>query len=363
MTRWLLVFLVACGSGGGGPSPDGGGTVVGPGTRAYDVTSYALAGAFDWDNRVLVASETIALTLASTDDAVVELDAAVTIGRVHAANRDLPWAHDAGAQTLRVDVSSLGAATVELTVEYQAAPSGSLIAVNVRDADPVSSRVVFTDSEPDRGVFWLVANHRPSDRARWAVELTVADDEDVIANGSRVRDQAVSGGRLVRYEIDQPIPTYLMAFAAGQLAHHDRAGRIPLSVWYRRGLALDPEQHLDVVAEAMAVFENLVGPYPWDRYSVVLLPQFGGGMENATITFNLETSGQGNISFSLNAHELAHHWFGDWVTVSDFDDLWFKEGMATLLEAEAQRSRRDLEGKGRRFGIDFAFDPADAVIV
>src|SRR5439155_12267058 len=106
-------------------------------------------------------------------------------------------------------------------------------------------------------------------------------------------DEARPGGRLVRYEMDRPLPTYLMAFAAGQLEHHDRAGgRVPLSVWYRRGLVLDPAATLDVVAGVMATYEGLIGPYPWDRYSVVLLPQFGGGMENATITFNIETSGQ-----------------------------------------------------------------------
>src|SRR5262249_26198581 len=135
----------------------------------------------------------------------------------------------------------------------------------------------------------------------------------------------------------------------------------PLSLWYRRGLAVDAEAHLDVVALAMAAFEPLIGPYPWDSYATVLLPQFPGGMENATITFNVETSGQANVSFGLNAHELAHHWFGDWVTMHDFDDVWVKEGMATLLASEADRARRDTEGKGRRFGFDFGFYQGDAV--
>jgi hypothetical protein len=95
---------------------------------------------------------------------------------------------------------------------------------------------------------------------------------------------------------------------------------------------------------------------------VVLVPQYGGGMENATITFDNELSGQGVLGFGLSAHELAHQWFGDWVTMHTYDDVWVKEGMATLLAAEADRARRDRDGTGRWFGSDFNFNPDDAVV-
>ncbi|MET0594160.1 MAG: M1 family aminopeptidase, partial [Polyangiaceae bacterium] len=68
-----------------------------------------------------------------------------------------------------------------------------------------------------------------------------------------------------------------------------------------------------------------------------------------------------NLNANLHAHELAHQWFGDWVTVSTFDDVWIKEGMATLLAPEAQRAQRDAEKKGRLFGTDFYFSPTDAI--
>lgn len=262
-----------------------------------------------------------------------------------------------------VDLAALSPADapVSFTIDYQAQVSGALVASSGRDADPVASRVVFTNSEPVAGASWLPGNHRPADRARFAVELTVAEDEDVVSNGARVRDETQRGQRVVRYEMNDPIPTYIMAFAAGQIVHSDRTGAVPLSVWYRRGLALDPAKTLDVVADAMATFERLLGPYPFERYSVVLLPGFGGGMENATITFADESSGQGNVSFNLHAHELAHHWFGDYVTVESFDDLWIKEGMATLLAAEADRTRRDGEHTGRLLGRAFGFRSGDKI--
>jgi aminopeptidase N len=358
----------AAGAAGVGGSTGVGGTAGaggGPAGRTYDALSYELRGTFDWASRRLVASETITLDLgdAPGPDAV-ELDAAVDVKRVHAGGSDLPFSLDVEAHKLRVDLSSFGTTpgARSFDVDYEASPSIGLIAYQGRDDDPVAARMVATDSEPTDGMNWLVAHHHPSDRALFKVELTVDPDEDLVANGERVLDELSGGKRRVRYEMAQPLPTYVMAFAAGQIEHHERTGgRVPLGLWHRRGLPVDAERHLELIAGLMATFETRLGPYPWGRYSVVLAPG-PFGMENATITFNSESSGQGELDVTLNAHELAHQWFGDWVTMRDYDDAWFKEGMATLLEIEAQRAGLDLENRGRLFGRSFRFNPEDSIV-
>ncbi len=332
-----------------------------PAVRTYDAVSYDLHAAFDWDTQRLTAVEDVTLDLAMSGP-IVELDAAVAVDKVYAGDQPLAFVVDETNQKLDVDLTPLSGATAAFSIAYTAAPSTSLLPTRSRDDDPVTSRVVFTDSEPDRGLHWLVSKLDPSDRALWSVDLAVDPDEDVIANGKRMSDAMVGGKRVVGYALDKPIPAYLMAFAAGQLEHAERTtGRVPLAVWYRRGLAVDPDKTFDAVAVAMTTFEATLQPYPWDSYTVVLLP-YGGGMENATITFDNETSGQGPIGFTLVAHELAHHWFGDWVTMHGFDDVWFKEGMATLLESEADHARRDRESKGRLWGLDKTFSPDDAIV-
>jgi hypothetical protein len=340
--------------------------------RTYDAVAYDLHGDWDWNGNLLTASEDITLDTTASG-AIIQLDAAVSVTRVHADAADLPFVLDTSAHTLVVDVTSTGiGSTTKLTVEYTAGSDGttaqvtdtSLIVSSSTANDPVQSRVVYTDSEPDRAVYWLVTKLDPSDRALWSIDLAIDPDEDVIANGTRVSDTMSGGKRIVSYALDKPIPPYLMAFAAGELEHTDRAaggGLVPLSVWYRKGLVIDPNTTLDAVASAMTTFNTLIMPYPWDTYSVVLLP-YGGGMENATITFNNETSGQGTGDFVLNAHELSHHWFGDWVTMATYDDVWFKEGMATVLESEAERAHRDRSGMGRLWGTDYGFSPDDAVV-
>jgi len=355
----LALAASGCGDDGGEPPtclPDC------AGDRSYDAISYDLRASFDWTTSTLTGSEDITVAIGASP--VIALDAQVAVTAVHAGDAAVPFvADDTG---LRVDLTALAAttATVTFTVDYTAEASSALRVGGPRDDDPVTSRVVFTDSEPDRGSLWLVGKHDPSDRALWSVDVAVAPDQDVIANGARTGDATAGTERHVRYALDKPIPTYLMAFAAGDLVHADRTtGRVPLAVWYRRGLAVDPEATLDVVADSMTAFEAVIGPYPWDSYAVVLAPGYGGGMENATITFNAETSGQGTVSLSLNAHELAHHWFGDWVTMRTYDDVWVKEGMATVLQSEADRARRDRTAAAARlFGYDFTFDPSDAIV-
>jgi hypothetical protein len=352
---------VGCGDDGGGrpPSclPDC------PATRTYDAVAYDLRARFDAEARALVASEDI--TLADVAGAIVELDAEVAVDDVHAGGQRLAFAYDADAHALHVDVGLLLAdgGPLTFTVEYRAPLSNALVYAGARDDDPVTSRVLYTDSEPLRGRKWLVGKHEPADRATFSVELAVAAGDDAIGNGARVRDDTTGGERTIGYRLDRPVPTYLMAFAAGELTHVDAmAGTVPIAVWHRRGLLVDPSVTLAMVARQMAFFSERIGPYPWDSYAVVLLPQFSGGMENVTITFNSELTSQGVVSFSLNAHELAHQWFGDHVTVTGWDDLWTKEGMATFLAAEAELPARDDEGRGRMFGADFLFLTSTAVV-
>jgi hypothetical protein len=365
----LAAALVGCSgsSGGGGPStlPPTSCLPGCAGTRAYDAVSYALQGHFDWATRTLVASEAITLKLPAGASPVVALDAAVTVTAVQAGGHSLPWA--VAGSLLKVDLTPMapGTGPVTFTVDYTAATSDALIASSSRTDDPVRSRVVFTDSEPNRGHQWMVQKDDPSDPALFSVELTVATDEDVIANGERTADAPVAGGRRVAFALDKPIPTYLMAFAAGQLEHADGASgtNVPLAIWYRRGLSFTPSDTLSALASAMATFEPLIGQYPFTRYAVVLLPEYGGGMENATVSFQGERFSQGPGNFDLHAHELAHQWFGDRVTMHGYDDVWIKEGMATLLAAEASRACcSDVGGFGRLLASRFSFYANEAIV-
>jgi aminopeptidase N len=339
------------------------------GPRPYDVQDYALRGAFDWEQKVLRA--TVDITVRITDPASTTLQFDSRVAQVSSVTAEegtpLPFQQEGPTGLLSIDLSPLGGCEEQHTlhITYEARTSSSMTVAMPRDQDPVTARVVYTNSEPMGGMLWMPGNHRPDDRASFSVELTMPLGEDMVSNGDRVKETTSGDTRTIRYSMSEPVPTYVMAFAQGELEHVQGASaqHVPLSLWYRRGLLLDVRTHLEELTRAMDTFERLLGPYPFKQYSVVLLPDFPGGMENATITFNSEFYSQGVnvLSFNLNAHELAHQWFGDYVTVKTWDDLWIKEGLAVMLAVEAERARLDQESRNRLMGGSFIFNPDDAI--
>ncbi len=339
--------------------------------RGYEAVRYDVRGAFDWETKTLHANLDLTVTVADPSAKSIVLDSRVArLLTIASRGTNLPFTEDAAAGLVTIDLSPLPAASSKrdrslvLSIAYEASTSDGFSLVEPNDGDPVSSRVAYTSSEPTLGSLWLPGNHRPSDRARFSIELEMDRAHDLVANGTRAYDRATAGGKhKVAYRTDFTIPTYLMAFALGDLVHEDDRGgcHTPLSIWHRRGISVDSAKHIAALADMMSTYEELLGPYPFTSYAVVLLPNYNGGMENATITFNLETSGQGTIDFNLNAHELAHQWFGDYVTVKTWGDLWIKEGLATLLSYEAERAQLDHGDRGRLFGEAFSWFTGDAI--
>ena len=183
------------------------------------------------------------------------------------------------------------------------------------------------------------------------------EDETLVANGDLLVDEIVEGGskrpmlRHMRYATSYSLPVYLMAFALGELDITTRYhGALPVSLVTRRGLPVDADGLLTSLIGQLTQYENLLIPYPFEKYWLVLLPDFDPvGIEHAGISFQSEAeSTQSRLSddLGLAAHELGHQWFGDLVTLKNWDDLWIKEGMATLLQEEAKRELDDQSHSG-----------------
>ena len=348
--------------------------VAPPPSYAYDVERYALVGEFDWDQARLNATLEVALTLDAAAPPVVTLDSAVTeVTAVRAADGDdLPFFVDADAHQLTIDTAGAarGGDALVLHIEYAATAGESLRATLPRVGDPVAVRALYTLSEPRDAPTWMPCHDDPADRARFSVEMRMPRGTAMIANGELELD-APDGAdaRRMRYATRYTLPNYLMAFAIAEFevasASH---GALPIAVWHRPGVPGDYPALLAELDRLLGLYEARLGPYPFEKYALVLLPGMSGGMENASITFqsdstSTEPSLRGDVQ--LTAHELAHHWFGDLVTVATWDDVWIKEGLATLLSGEALRATEDLNapdaGSDVLLGDRLTFAPADAI--
>lgn len=346
--------------------------------RKMDVQSYHLTGKFDWTTGFLTAAVRIeVLPLESLAAKGWELDCGVSeiLAVRDGADQLRTWRYDPEKKLLAIEWTPADEQTIGLTdtatilnVQYRVEAgsnlaglgnaSASLKAVTPRAGDPVNSRVVSTFSEPMGARDWMPSNDHPSDRAKFSVDFRMDGNERLISNGDLQLDQVdVHGIRQVKYATTYSLPTYLMAFAQGDFASATtQLGSLPVSVWYRKGLPMDATGVLANLSAMIGHFQTLVGPYPFEKYSLVLLPEFRGGIEHAGITFQGETSSsRGDLAsdFGLTAHELGHQWFGDYITVQDWDDIWIKEGMATLLAEEAGRMVEDQNKRGHLLGSNF----------
>ncbi len=192
---------------------------------------------------------------------------------------------------------------------------------------------------------------QPDLKARWTLALSIPEGWRAIANGPLSQTGAVSEGRVtVAAPETPPLSTYLFAFAAGKFSIETaQRGNRTFTMLHRETDAAKVEQNkaavFDLHASALEWLERYTGiPYPWGKFDFLLVPSFQfGGMEHpGAIFYNasgllLDPSATQNQRLgraSLIAHETAHMWFGDLVTMRWFNDVWMKEVFANFMAAK-----------------------------
>jgi aminopeptidase N len=165
----------------------------------------------------------------------------------------------------------------------------------------------------------------------------------LMAAAAKGREKGPDGTAVDHFEMPQPIPPYLIAFAIGDLTRRELSPRC--AVWAEPAVADDAADELAQVEDMMRAAEKLFGPYEWDRFDVLVMPPSFpyGGMENPRLTFVTPSILAGDRSLvNVIAHELAHAWTGNLVTNASANDFWLNEGFTVYAE------RRILEALGGR---------------
>lgn len=275
------------------------------------------------DEQALVVDARAVLTVAVADSVAIlrlTLDGPTVTG-VEVDGASVPFRYE--GRTLAVDVPP--GDTVEVAVGYRGRPVAGLYREWV-DGEPVT----FTDGWPDRVAGWLPGHHHPSDPATLdlAVRLAATSGRRVLVSGvpAPVPDAAVARARL-----DHPVPTYAFAFAAGTFTTHERPLGDTLVVRHHRLGGGAPRAALARTPAMLAFFEGLLGPYPHAAYASAEVPVAWAGMENAALAFLRPSLLDDGTAEAVQAHEVAHQWFGNSVVLAGWRDLWLVEGMASYL--------------------------------
>jgi leukotriene-A4 hydrolase len=194
---------------------------------------------------------------------------------------------------------------------------------------------LFTQFQPIHARTMIPLQDSPRVRTTYRAAVTVPDALAVVmsAGPAGKRANAPAGQRTFLFDMPQPIPSYLIALAVGDLVGRDLSPRA--RVWAEPATADAAAQEFAGVEEMIATAEGLFGPYEWDRYDMLVLPPSFpyGGMENPRMTFLTPTLLAGDRSLvDVVAHELAHSWTGNLVTNATMDHFWLNEGFTVWAE-------------------------------
>ena len=194
---------------------------------------------------------------------------------------------------------------------------------------------------------WLPSIDDVNDKIEFDLTITYKNGYEVLANGNLVDKTIGKDETIWHYDMQNPMPSYLVALAIGK--YHKKTetstSGISLEYYYYPEDSLKVEPTYRYSRRMFDFLENEIGvPFPWESYKQVPVTDFlYSGMENTTLTIFSDSFVVDSIGFkdknyiTVNAHELAHQWFGDFVTSTSSEHHWLQEGFATYYALLAER--------------------------
>lgn len=211
---------------------------------------------------------------------------------------------------------------------------------------------LYTLLVPDRARTLFPCFDQPDLKAVFSLTLTVPSGWKAVSNTSILSETPVSSGTCCRFSPTEPLSTYLFSFVAGVFERMEasRDGRT-IAMYHREtdpAKVAQSDEIFKLVFDSLDWLEEYTGiPYPFAKYDFIVLPDFQyGGMEHTGATLYNDrriflgshpTTAELLDRASLIAHETSHMWFGDYVTMRWFDDVWTKEVFANWFAARIMR--------------------------
>ncbi|WP_426285501.1 M1 family metallopeptidase [Luteibacter sp. E-22] len=319
--------------------------------------SYKLSFKVDPKQETYAGSSTIKIKLSQPSDFIWLHGKELKVSKVtvtDAAGKKHAGKYTVAAEkegVVRVDLGAKLEGEITLAIEFTAPLNKQLQGLYKVSHEGVP--YAMTQMEPVSARYAFPGFDEPSFKVPFDISLTIPADDQGVANTAQVKEEkAGAGWKTLTFSTTKPLPTYLVAFAVGPwdvvkgpdiTPTEFRSTATPL-----RGIAAKGEGHRmqHVLGETNSIIHTLEDyygfGYPYDKLDLLAAPDFSAGaMENAgLVTFRdwlllIDPDSAAQYvrgSFNVNAHELAHQWTGDTVTMAWWDDLWLNEAFATWMQ-------------------------------
>ena len=317
-------------------------------TRSHDyhlVHQRIVVGDFNWESTSFAGSVSTTLVALRPDLDSVVLDAGhrLVIRRVTAQN-GASLRHSAHGDTLVVHLDPAAAFhdTVRFTIDYDGhVDSGDGLTFIAER--PHTPRQIWSQGEDHNNHYWFPTYDFPNDKMTWEVDATVPTGYVAVSNGRLESDTRTADGHTMRWSQRSPSATYLVSLVVAPLTKiHDTWRNVPVDYYvYHQDSAL-ARPLFRVTPDMIDTYSRLTGvPYPWAKYAQTTVANFFGGMENVSATTLVDWLPDARAyrdrpwyQYILIPHELAHQWFGDYVTTENWANMWLNEGFAEFMPGQ-----------------------------
>jgi aminopeptidase N len=311
------------------------------GNGGYDAQHYSLDLVVDMDDNVISGTVTMEAT-ATQDLGSFNLDfAGFTIHQIAVNDSSVQgFTRDERELTIVPAAPVASGEPFAAAITYSGTPREGL----EPDGDEFSlgwqhyGDGVFVASEPDGASLWFPVNDHPADKASYSFRITVPKPYNVAANG--LQQGKLDNGDTITYlwEAGDPMASYLVALNIADFVTQSEMGPdgIIIRNYFPRDLARPAARTFAQTNEMLEYFSALFGPYPFEAYGVAVADiPLSFALETQTLSlFGREIAspnswGSAGGPQGVIAHELAHQWFGNSVSLERWQDIWLNEGFAT----------------------------------
>jgi aminopeptidase N len=311
-------------------------------SRDFDAIHYKVTLNVDLDKKMLSGENQITLSPLrdNLDNCVLDAEYLEVENVMNSDGKNLPFEQKGNQVLISFTRKFNHADTIIITVKYKLdKPTPGLRFIEATATNPL---MVSSDCFPDKARQWIPCYDYPNDKATTEMIITVDKKYKVLSNGRlvSVKENNLQGAVTYHWSQELPQSTYLINLSIADYAViKDSLGSLPINYWVYKGLEEDAKTTFRKTPYMINFFNKLYNySYPWAKYDQVITSYMGGGAEATSATILGEGIVMNTIAekdFSgerVIAHEIAHQWWGDLITLRSWEHTWLNESFGTYSD-------------------------------